>query len=92
MDSDVTYLSSMSDQYVISAIRKEDGAITNNTIVGIKYDLDVAVMHDVSAYDDPSWNVFVEHFRVDERGIVKSQHMTRVLYPAGVSIAGEGQE
>jgi hypothetical protein len=68
----------MKDQYVISAILKDDDMYEK--IIYVTDDVLEANNYDVSPYESP-WDVWYTHFILDENNIVIDQRGATLLYP-----------
>ena len=69
----------MIDQYVVTARFKDQGSMDEHTRL-VTEDLEQAEAFDVSAYEEP-WEVWLEHYIVDERREVIASRDAKILYP-----------
>lgn len=68
------------DQYVVSAILK-DGRKNNEFVRLVTSSFIEASSFDVSSYENTQWNVYVEHFILNEKNYVTEYKGARILYP-----------
>jgi len=69
----------MFDQYVVNARLKEEDKMTEFPRL-VTRNLDEALDFDVSAYEFP-WEVWIEHYIVDENCEVITSRESRILFP-----------
>lgn len=69
----------LTDQYIVMAVYKDDGR-KHEWVRLVTDDQDEAMGYDVSSYDDPHWNVYVEHVRLG--GCIVQEHCgAQILFP-----------
>jgi hypothetical protein len=71
----------MYDQFVITSILKDEGEELSRSIRLVTNNREEAEEFNVSAYVETPWNVWLEHFIINEKFEVIRRQETKIIYP-----------
>lgn len=70
----------MHDQYVLTAVYVDEAVRAEHVVKVTRSESDV-VGHDVSPYIGTNWQLWLEHYKVDDNCVVQRREAIKALYP-----------